>query len=93
MFGVHAWFWGGVLGIDGLGVGCLIECQIELIFRYLSGLYSKLGWTLAVMALCLTRDRTQGSAEMEVQIETLARIRSLLGIRPCALALTPGYPV
>lgn len=48
---------GGILfGIDGLGVGYLIEC----------GLYSKLGWTLAVMVLCLTRDRRQSSAEIEV---------------------------
>ncbi len=54
---------GGILGIDGL---CLIECRFGLIFWDLSGLYSKLGRTLAVMVLCLTGDKTRGSAEMEV---------------------------
>ena len=57
---------GSLFGIDGLDVGCLIECRFGLMFWDLSGLYSKLGRTLAVMALCLTGDRTQGSAEMEI---------------------------
>ncbi len=62
---------GGILGIDGLDVGCLIECRFGLMFWDLSGVYSKLGRTLAVMVLCLTGNRTQGSAEMKVCIQLL----------------------